>query len=75
MVSKIISRRGPGRPATGQMAQMGLRLPEDLDRAIELWMAKQSDVKLTKPEAIRRLLREALTPGQSAMTSGSSEQR
>ena len=60
MVSKTILRRGPGRPATGQMAQMGLRLPQDLDQAIDRWIADQHDRKLKKPEAIRRLLRKAL---------------
>jgi hypothetical protein len=37
-----------------------LRLPKDLDEAIDRWVAEQGDAKLTKPEAIRRLLRLAL---------------
>lgn len=60
MVPKNISARGRGRPATGQGRQTGLRIPKDLDKAIDRWMAEQGDPKLTKPEAIRRLLRRAL---------------
>lgn len=60
MVPRNISPAPRGRPATGKGRQTGLRIPPELDHAIESWMAKQQTPKLTKPEAIRRLLWEAL---------------
>jgi len=45
---------------TGPGRQTGLRIPKDLDAALDRWMAEQDDPGLTKPEAIRRLLRQAL---------------
>jgi hypothetical protein len=55
------SRRPPGRPSIGEGHKLGLRIRPDLDEAINRWMAEQHDSKLTKPEAIRRLLWKALT--------------
>ena len=66
MVPKNILQRGRGRPATGQGRPTGLRIPPDLDRAIGSWMAGQGDPKLTKPEAIRRLLWKALAQDPDA---------
>jgi hypothetical protein len=60
MVPKKVSRGRRGRPATGQGRQTGLRLPAALDQAIDQWIAEQADSKLTKPEAIRRLLWKGL---------------
>jgi hypothetical protein len=54
------SARGPGRPPIGEGHKLGLRIRPDLDEAIDHWMAEQDDPKLTKPEAIRRLLWKAL---------------
>jgi hypothetical protein len=56
--TKIMRRRG--RPATGQGRQTGLRIPADLDGELDRWIAEQADPTLTKPEAIRRLVRQAL---------------
>ena len=55
------SERGPGRPKIGEGHKLGLRIRPDLDVAIARWMAAQADVTLTKPEAIRQLLRKALS--------------
>jgi hypothetical protein len=54
-------RRAAGRPPIGEGHKLGLRIRPDLDKAIDGWMAGQDDPKLTKPEAIRRLLWKALT--------------
>ena len=53
-------KRGPGRPKIGEGHKLGLRIRPDLDVAIARWMAAQADITLTKPEAIRQLLRKAL---------------
>lgn len=53
-------KRAAGRPPIGEGHKLGLRIRPDLDEAIERWMAEQDDPKLTKPEAIRRLLWEAV---------------
>ena len=55
------SARGPGRPKIGEGHKLGLRIRPDLDVAIARWMATQGDITLTKPEAIRQLLRKALS--------------
>jgi hypothetical protein len=39
---------------------MGLRLYPDLARALDEWIASQPDPKPSRPEAIRRLLQQAL---------------
>jgi hypothetical protein len=52
--------RGRGRPAIGKGRKLGLRIRPELDDAIGRWMAAQDEPKLTKPEAIRRLLWAAL---------------
>jgi hypothetical protein len=62
MITKKHQRKRPrGRPATGETTLIGLRLQWELEQALERWMRKQKVLSLTKPEAIRRLLREALT--------------
>jgi hypothetical protein len=48
-----------GRPTTGIGKAIGLRLYPDLEAKIDAWCAQQPD-KLSRPEAIRRLLVEAL---------------
>lgn len=40
---------------------MHLRILPDQAAAIDAWINKQEDADLTRPEAIRRLLDEALT--------------
>jgi hypothetical protein len=58
----VVPKKGAkrGRPATGKGRQTGLRLPPDLDAAIDEWIEQRGDPKLTKPQAIRRLLSQAL---------------
>lgn len=61
--SKAISgteKRSRGRPKTGIGPNIGLRLYPELDAALDAWIAKQPDPKPSRPEAIRRILREAL---------------
>jgi hypothetical protein len=40
---------------------MGLRLYPDLEAALDAWIAKQPEPKPSRPEAIRRILRGALS--------------
>lgn len=47
-------------PKTGIGPNIGLRLYPELDAALDAWIAKQPDPKPSRPEAIRRILREAL---------------
>jgi hypothetical protein len=54
----------PGRPPIGEGTKLGLRIRPELDDAIDRWMAEQNDPRLTKPEAIRRLLWNALQPSR-----------
>ena len=61
MEPEIKSKRGPGRPKIGKGHKLGLRIRPDLDVAIARWMAAQGDITLTKPEAIRQLLRKVLS--------------
>jgi hypothetical protein len=60
MVPNKIFKSRRGRPATGRGRQTGLRIPLELDEAIDHWIDEQANPKLTKPEAIRRLLKKAL---------------
>lgn len=39
---------------------MGVRLYPDLAAALDAWLAQQPDPKPSKPEGIRRILREVL---------------
>jgi len=39
---------------------IGVRVHPDLESALDAWVAQQPDPKPSKPEAIRRLIREAL---------------
>jgi hypothetical protein len=52
-------KRGRGRPPTGIGNPVGLRLYPDLEAKIDAWASKQRD-KPGRPEAIRRLLEQAL---------------
>jgi hypothetical protein len=58
-ISDNRKKRGRGRPPTGIGKPVGLRLYADLERRIDAWASKQSD-KPGRPEAIRRLVEQAL---------------
>jgi hypothetical protein len=49
-----------GRPRTGIGPVVGVRLYPDIEDALEGWIAQQPDPKPSKPEAIRRILRDHL---------------
>jgi len=38
-----------------------LRLYPDIEEALDAWIARQPEPRPSKPEAIRRILRQALT--------------
>ena len=50
-----------GRPATGRGRLIGLRVHAELEAEIDAWIAQQPDPRPSKPEAIRRLLKGALS--------------
>jgi len=52
-------KRRPGRPATGQIPNRSIRLPDELWTAIDEWRRVQPDIP-TRNESIRRLLAKAL---------------
>jgi hypothetical protein len=54
------NKKKRGRPKTGIGPAVGLRLYPDLEQRLDAWIAKQSDPDLGRPEAIRRLLDQAL---------------
>ena len=49
-----------GRPPTGIGRTIGLRLYPDIEAALDAWIAKQPSPKPSRPEAIRRILRDKL---------------
>jgi hypothetical protein len=49
-----------GRPATGQGVLIGVRLHDLSLSALDAWIAAQPEPRPSRPEAIRRLLAEAL---------------
>jgi hypothetical protein len=49
------TRKSRGRPSTGAES-VHLRVLPDQSAAIGVWMAKQKEPGLTRPEAIRRLV-------------------
>jgi hypothetical protein len=49
------TRKSRGRPSTGAES-VHLRVLPDQSAAIDVWMAKQKEPGLTRPEAIRRLV-------------------
>ena len=53
------TRKSRGRPATGAES-VHLRILPDQSAVIDVWINQQEDADLSKPEAIRRLLEEAL---------------
>ena len=58
------SKKGPGRPRTGIGAAIGLRLYPNLEERLDSWIERQKD-EPSKPEAIRRLLEQALALPQN----------
>src|SRR2546425_245504 len=59
MSSMSNSRKQPGR-LTGGNAAIGLRLRPELEARLEKWIATRPGSRLSRPEAIRRILAEAL---------------
>jgi hypothetical protein len=57
LMTKSISRtrKTRGRPPTGAES-VHLRVLPDQSAAIDVWIAKQKEPELTRPEAIRRLV-------------------
>jgi hypothetical protein len=49
----------PG-PKTGGTTQITVRLPPDLLRAVDAWIARHPEGKMTRPEAVRQILSGAL---------------
>jgi hypothetical protein len=58
-ISDNRKKRGRGRPPTGIGKPVGLRLYRDLEQRVDTWAKRQTD-KPGRPEAIRRLLEQAL---------------
>jgi hypothetical protein len=54
------SRKKRGRPKTGIGKAIGLRLYPDLEKALARWIRAQPAPRPSQPEAIRRLLEQAL---------------
>jgi hypothetical protein len=57
----VISRKRRGPTPTGKGAPTLVRLQPDLEEKIDNWRAKQDD-RLSRPEAIRRLVELGLKP-------------
>lgn len=55
----VITKKKRGPPATGKGTLVGVRLQPDDLTAVDDWMAKHDDA-LTRPEAIRTLMRRGL---------------
>jgi hypothetical protein len=56
----IQMKRSEEEAVVSMSPKISLRLYPDLDRAIHAWMRRQPGGKLSRPEAIRQLLVEAL---------------
>lgn len=52
--------RGGREKTTGQGTQLQVRVHDDLLKPLDEWIESQREVGLTRAEAIRRLLRQAL---------------
>ena len=55
----LITRKRRGPAPTGKGTLIGVRAQPDMLRSIDAWIARQSE-PLSRPEAIRRLLEQAL---------------
>jgi hypothetical protein len=60
----LSQRRGP--PATGKGELIGVRLQPPSLSALDGWIAAQPGPQLSRPEAIRRLVEQALSIGSAA---------
>ena len=56
-------RKKPGPKKTGHGVQIQVRVHEDLLTLLDEWSASLDEPRPTRPEAIRRLLRQALASG------------
>jgi hypothetical protein len=53
----VITKKGRGRPVTtGKGTLIGVRLLDGPLSVLDVWIAKQNEPDLTRPEAIRRLV-------------------
>jgi hypothetical protein len=58
----VITKKKRGRPVTtGKGTLIGVRLLEDPLSNLDVWIAKQKEADLSRPEAIRRLVEIGLT--------------
>jgi hypothetical protein len=60
------NKKKRGRPSTGIGAPVGLRLYPELDALLDSWIAAQPEPRPSRPEAIRRILAQALAPTEGA---------
>ncbi len=61
IINGITKKRGRGRPpTTGIGTSINVRLHDDALGRLDAWIAKQEDPSLSRPEAIRRVLDQAL---------------
>jgi hypothetical protein len=60
MPSIADTKKRRGRPKTGIGPHVGLRLYPELEKRLDAWISKQGEADLGRPEAIRRLLDQAL---------------
>lgn len=70
-ISDTQKKRGRGRPSTGgQMPGTMVRMPLAALARLDAWIGRQPDPKPSRPEAIRRLVEQALDgegPAQSRL--------
>jgi metal-responsive CopG/Arc/MetJ family transcriptional regulator len=61
-ITGTTKKRGRGRPpTTGIGTSLNVRLHDDVLDRLDAWISQQGEPDLSRPEAIRRLLNEALT--------------
>jgi hypothetical protein len=61
-ITGTTKKRGRGRPpTTGIGTSLNVRLHDEALRRLDTWIARQGESDLSRPEAIRRLVDEALT--------------
>jgi len=58
-ISSAKKRKGPGRPRV-DATPVNTRFPPDELRALDVWIAIQPSPKPSRPEAVRRLVEQAL---------------
>jgi hypothetical protein len=57
----VITKKRRGRPVTtGKGTLIGVRLLDEPLAALDAWIAKQKELDLSRPEAIRRLVERGL---------------